>query len=44
MRRIGPGNPEPLGLTLVDGGANIAVFSAHADAIELCLFDSSGRT
>ena len=44
MRRIGPGSPEPLGLTLVPGGANVAVFSAHATAIELCLFDSAGRT
>jgi glycogen operon protein len=43
MRRIGPGSPEPLGLTLVPGGANVAVFSAHASAIELCLFDAAGR-
>src|SRR5512139_4021163 len=42
MRRIGPGSPEPLGLTLVPGGANVAVFSAHARTIELCLFDSDG--
>ena len=26
-----------------DGGVNFAVFSAHADAIELCLFDAEGR-
>jgi glycogen operon protein len=25
-----------------DGGVNFAVFSAHAEAIELCLFDDSG--
>ena len=42
MRRIGPGNPEPLGLTLVPGGANVAVFSANARAIDLCLFDADG--
>ena len=42
MRRVGPGNPEPLGLTLVPGGANVAVFSAHATTIELCLFDAAG--
>ena len=35
---------EPLGLTLVPGGANVAVFSAHATAIELCLFDATGNT
>jgi len=44
MRRIGPGEPEPLGLTLVPGGANVAVFSAHASAVELCLFDGDGQT
>ena len=44
MRRVGPGSPEPLGLTLVAGGANIAVYSAHASAIELCLFDAAGQT
>jgi len=41
MRRIGTGSPEPLGLTLVSGGANVAVFSAHARTIELCLFDEA---
>ncbi|MBX9458685.1 MAG: glycogen debranching protein GlgX [Rhizobium sp.] len=34
--------PGPLGATLVDGGINFAVFSAHAHRIELCLFDPSG--
>src|SRR3989442_4354022 len=43
MRRVGPGSPEPLGLTLVPGGANVAVFSAHASGIELCLFDATGH-
>ena len=43
MRCIGPGSPEPLGLTLVPGGANVAVFSAHANAIEWCLFDAAGQ-
>jgi len=38
MRDTGPGSPEPLGLTLVPGGANVAVFSEHAAAIDLCLF------
>ena len=42
MRDVGPGSPEPLGVTPGPDGANVAVFSAHATAIELCLFDASG--
>ncbi len=38
------GSPEPLGLTLTATGANIAVFSAHAQMIELCLFEAAGET
>ena len=37
-----PGSPEPLGLTLIDDGANIAVYSEGAEKIELCLFDANG--
>ena len=37
MRRVGPGSPEPLGVTLVQGGANVAVYSAHAAAITVKL-------
>ncbi|MEO0761419.1 MAG: alpha-amylase family glycosyl hydrolase, partial [Pseudomonadota bacterium] len=40
---LGPGSPARLGLHLVEGGANVAVFSAHAEAVELCLFDGRGR-
>ena len=36
------GSPEPLGLTLTEGGANIAVYSETAEIIQLCLFDCSG--
>jgi len=43
MRHVGPGSPEPPGVTLGPHGANVAVFSAHATAIELCLFDKAGR-
>ena len=43
MRRADSGSPEPLGVTLVPGGVNVAVFSVHASAIELCLFDASGQ-
>jgi glycogen debranching enzyme len=35
--------PFPLGLTLRDGGANIAVHSHTATHIELVLFDSDGK-
>ncbi len=37
------GAPEPLGLTLDADGANVAVFSENATAVELCLFDAAGR-
>jgi pullulanase/glycogen debranching enzyme len=42
-RRLLPGTPEPLGVTLLGGGANVAVFSAHATRIDLCLFDATGE-
>ncbi len=35
------GTPEPLGLTLDERGANVAVFSAHATAVDLCLFEAN---
>src|ERR1017187_2219297 len=38
-RRVNEGLPAPIGVTLEDKGSNIAVFSAHATAINLCLFD-----
>lgn len=40
---IRAGRPWPMGLTCRDGGVNVAVFSAHASRIELCLFDDQGR-
>ena len=39
----GRGWPEPLGVVPVAGGVNVAVFSAHAEAIEICLFDPAGE-
>ncbi len=42
MTRVQAGRPEPLGLTLSPEGANVAVFSAHAERIELCLFSDAG--
>ena len=44
MRRVDSGNPDELGLTLVAGGANFAVGSVHASAVELCLFDDIGTS
>mgnify|MGYP001823272376 CR=1 FL=1 len=38
-----PGSPHPLGATWTGEGINFAVFSAHAEAIELCVFDGTGR-
>jgi glycogen debranching enzyme GlgX/4-alpha-glucanotransferase len=43
QRRISAGRPAPLGVTLDAEGINIAVFSAHATAIEICLFDETGE-
>jgi glycogen operon protein len=39
-----PGVPHDLGATFDGDGVNFALFSAHADRVELCLFDDSGRT
>ena len=41
-RTVTQGAPEPLGVTLWGSGVNVAVFSAHATAIEFCLFDAAG--
>lgn len=43
MIGLADGNPEPLGVTPDERGANVAVFSAHAEAIELCLFDDDDQ-
>ena len=40
---VSPGQPYPMGATLTAGGVNFAVFSAHAEKIELCLFTPDGR-
>ena len=41
--RMTAGSPYPLGATPDGSGTNFAVFSAHAEKIELCLFDPTGR-
>ncbi|MEO7476456.1 MAG: hypothetical protein ABIY46_14090, partial [Gemmatimonadales bacterium] len=39
--RIRPGRPYPLGATWDGRGVNFALFSEHATAVELCLFDTA---
>ncbi|WP_043130056.1 glycogen debranching protein GlgX [Sphingomonas phyllosphaerae] len=41
--RLLPGSPYPLGATFDGEGVNFAVFSANADAIDVCIFDSAGK-
>ncbi|MEQ8967757.1 MAG: glycogen debranching protein GlgX [Azospirillaceae bacterium] len=41
--RVLPGTPYPLGATWEGSGTNFALFSAHAEKVELCLFDERGR-
>ena len=36
------GRAWPLGVHCDDTGVNVAVFSAHAQAVDLCLFDATG--
>jgi isoamylase len=40
---VWPGRPYPLGATWDGEGVNFALFSEHAERVELCLFDPSGR-
>src|SRR5215210_3019287 len=37
--KVWPGQPYPLGATWDGEGVNFALFSEHATAVELCLFD-----
>src|SRR5947207_3082522 len=37
--RLWPGHPYPLGATWDGAGVNFALFSEHAQMVELCLFD-----
>lgn len=37
--RVWPGLPYPLGATWDGSGTNFALFTAHAERVELCLFD-----
>ena len=40
---VRPGKPYPLGATWDGIGVNFAIFSEHAEKVELCLFDARGR-
>jgi isoamylase len=37
------GRPDPLGATFDGEGVNFALFSAHAERVDLCLFSDDGR-
>src|SRR5947208_2575978 len=41
--RVEAGTPHPLGATWDGRGTNFALFSEHAEKVELCLFDRQGR-
>ena len=43
MRDLSEGEHLPLGATWDGQGVNFALFSAHATAVDLCLFDEKGR-
>src|SRR6188474_518311 len=42
--QLWPGSPYPLGATYDGEGVNFAIFSEHATAVHLCLFDSASAT
>ena len=42
--RIEEGAPYPMGVSLTEEGANFALFSIHAEKVELCLFDKGEET
>ena len=37
---LGRDLPPPPGVTLVEGGADVAVYAGHADGVDVCLFDA----
>lgn len=43
INAVWPGRPYPQGATWDGEGVNFALFSEHAEAVELCLFDRRGR-
>ncbi len=43
VTELWPGSPHTLGATWDGQGVNFALFSRHAEKVELCLFDENGR-
>ncbi len=43
INAVWPGRPYPQGATWDGEGVNFALFSEHAEGVELCLFDRRGR-
>ncbi len=43
LRAVWPGKPYPCGATWDGDGGNVALYSEHAERVELCLFDATGR-
>ena len=41
--KVQAGSPSPLGATWDGRGVNFALFSEHAERVDLCLFDATGR-
>ncbi|MGR3492171.1 MAG: glycogen debranching protein GlgX, partial [Shimia sp.] len=41
---LAPGSPFPMGVTVAGDGLNIAVFSAHAERVDFCIFDGGKET
>ncbi|MBU2987485.1 glycogen debranching protein GlgX [Saccharophagus degradans] len=41
---VSEGRPFPMGATVSAQGTNFAIFSEHAEKVELCLFDEMGQT
>src|SRR4051812_5400708 len=41
--RVWPGRPGPMGATWDGSGTNFTLFSAHAEKVEICLFDDDGK-
>ena len=43
MGQLAAGKPAPLGASFDGEGVNFTLFSAHAQRVELCVFDAQGN-
>ena len=43
MTQLSACKPEPLGASFDGKGVNFTLFSAHAERVELCVFDGEGN-